>query len=107
MEIRQLEGYPKCKDFIAIDFETATNFNPCQIGMAIVKNGIIVQTINRLIRPPHNLYNPQTIHIHHITPDLTENAPEFPEVWNDIKHYFDDAILVAHKIGRASCRERV
>ena len=96
MEIRQLEGYPKCKDFIAIDFETATNFNPCQIGMAIVKNGIIVQTINRLIRPPHNLYNPQTIHIHHITPDLTENAPEFPEVWNDIKHYFDDAILVAH-----------
>lgn len=96
MVFKRLDGYPKVKDFVAIDFETATDFNPCQIGMAIVKDGIIVKTINRLIKPAHNLYNPFTISVHHITPDMTENQPEFPEVWNDIRVYFEGAVIVAH-----------
>ncbi len=96
MVFQQLNRYFKTEDFVAIDFETATKLNPCQIGIAIVKGGEIVQTINRLIRPPHNYYDPQTISVHHITPDKTDNQPEFPEVWNDIKDYFDEAIVVAH-----------
>jgi len=91
-----LEGEPKVLDFVAIDFETATDLQPCQIGMAIVKNGEIVKTINRLIRPPFNRYHPRTIAIHHITPEKTEDEPSFPEVWNDIKDYFEGAIIVAH-----------
>lgn len=96
MEFQQINGYPKVRDFVAIDFETATDLNPCQIGMAIVKDGVIVKTISRLIRPLYNLFNSLTISIHHITPVMTERQPEFPEVWKDIKEYFDGSVIVAH-----------
>ena len=96
MLFQQIEGYPQIKDFVAIDFETATDLYPCQIGMAIVKDGVIIKTINKLIRPPHNLYSSRTISVHHITPDMTEHESEFPEVWNDIRQFFEDAVVVAH-----------
>lgn len=47
MDFQQINGYPKVRDFVAIDFETATDLNPCQIGMAIVKDGLIVKITNR------------------------------------------------------------
>ena len=84
MVFQRIEGYPKISDFVAIDFETATEKSPCQIGMAVVKDGVIIKTINRLIKPLNNIYNPYTISVHHITPEKTRNQPEFPEVWNDI-----------------------
>ena len=80
-DFEKLNDYPKLKDFVAIDFETAKALDPCQIGMAIVKDGAIVQTVNHLIRPIDNEYMRQAIAIHHITPDMTENEPSFPEVW--------------------------
>lgn len=63
MVFQRIEGYPKISDFVAIDFETATEKSPCQIGMAVVKDGVIIKTINRLIKPLNNIYNPYTIHI--------------------------------------------
>lgn len=97
MAFEQIDGYPKLRDFVAIDFETAFHDkHPCQIGMAIVKDGKITKTINRLIKPINNRYQSQTISVHHITPEMTENQPEFPEVWNDIKEHFDWAVVVAH-----------
>ena len=96
MVFQRIEGYPKISDFVGIDFETATEKSPCQIGMAVVKDGVIIKTINRLIKPLNNIYNPYTISVHHITPEKTRNQPEFPEVWNDIKDYFDEAVIVAH-----------
>lgn len=48
MVFQRIEGYPKISDFVAIDFETATEKSPYQIGMAVVKDGVIIKTINRL-----------------------------------------------------------
>ena len=96
MEFVQLKSYPMINTFVAIDFETATNINPCQIGLAIVKDGEIVTSISRLIRPPKNQYYYRTIAVHHITPEQTEHEPEFPEVWADIKDFFENALIVAH-----------
>lgn len=95
-DFEKLKDYPKVKDFVAIDFETAKALDPCQIGMAIVRNGEIVQTINHLIQPVGNEYQRQAIAIHHITPKMTVNAPSFPEVWEKIKAHFDNAYIVAH-----------
>ena len=95
-DFEKLNDYPKLKDFVAIDFETAKALDPCQIGMAIVKDGTIVQTVNHLIRPIDNEYMRQAIAIHHITPDMTENEPSFPEVWEKVKAYFEGAYIVAH-----------
>lgn len=81
---------------LAIDFETAKNPYPCQIGVTIIENGEITDTFMRYIKPPKNEYNPHCIEVHGITPDVTENAPEFPELWNEIKPLFSDCIIAAH-----------
>ena len=85
-------------NFTAIDFETATMKNkyPCQIGIVVVRNGQIEESISRYIQPPSNLYDKRCISVHKITPDITKDEPEFPDVWNDIKQYFEDTVLVAH-----------
>ena len=61
---------------VVIDFETAKNPYPCQIGVTIIENGEITDTFMRYIKPPKNEYNPHCIEIHGITPEVTENAPE-------------------------------
>jgi DNA polymerase III epsilon subunit-like protein len=36
----------------AIDFETATAFHPCSVGIVTVENGVIVDEFVSLIKPP-------------------------------------------------------
>lgn len=97
MMISQLD-YVKSQDFTAIDFETATIKNrfPCQIGLVVVRNGKIEKSFSRLIQPPYNNYDKRCISVHHITPDITKNEPEFPDIWNELKQYFENTIIVAH-----------
>lgn len=85
-------------NFTAIDFETSTQKErfPCQIGITVVRNGIIEENFSRLIQPHNNEYSKSCIMVHHIMPQHTENEPLFPEVWNDIKQYFEGEFLVAH-----------
>ena len=76
-------------NFIAIDFETATsNKMACQIGITIVENGAIKDTIVRLIQPPNNKYDVGCIQVHHITPEQTSKSPTFDIVWEEIKNLF-------------------
>lgn len=81
---------------IVIDFETAKVPYPCQIGITIIDNGEITDTFMRYIKPPKNEYNHHCIEVHGITPDITEYAPEFPEIWEEIRPLFTDSIIVAH-----------
>lgn len=84
-------------NFVAIDFETATkNKMACQIGIVVVKNGIIVEKYSRLIQPPKNEYEWETIKIHHISPENTKFCERFDEIWKDISKYFCSKIIVAH-----------
>jgi DNA polymerase-3 subunit epsilon len=48
--------------FTAIDFETATAFHPCSVGIVTVENN--VDEFVSLIKPPNNLYSPYTIQVH-------------------------------------------
>ena len=85
-------------NFVAIDFETATQKErfPCQIGITVVRNCVIDESFSRLIQPYNNEYSKACIMVHHITPQHTINEPLFPEVWKDIKQYFEGEFLVAH-----------
>lgn len=86
-------------NFIAIDFETATPKRmPCQIGLVVVKEGVIVKKINELIQPPQNKYSVSCTKIHGITPEHTLNSPTFDILWDKIKPYFDKNFIVAHNI---------
>lgn len=89
----------KNANFIAFDFETATmQHAACQLGIAIVKEGEVIKTINRLIQPPKNRYTPQCVAVHGITPNQTADAPTFDVVWNEVKTYFEANFVVAHNL---------
>ena len=85
-------------DFIAIDFETANEKrnSPCSIGIVVIKEGKIVEKIHYLIKPKEMRFMPINIGIHGIRPAMVENEPEFDVIWNEIKHHFNDSLIVAH-----------
>ena len=85
-------------NFVAIDLETAncSRGSICEIGIAIVENGKIITTKSWLVRPKKNRYDYFNIEIHGITPEMTENAPSLPQVWNDVLPYLENKVVVAH-----------
>ncbi len=85
-------------DFIAIDFETATEYmdSACSIGIALVKDGSVVDTFYSLIKPPDNFYNPDNTLVHGLSSDSTINAPDFKELWWQIHYYFGEYPVIAH-----------
>lgn len=87
------------KTFVAIDFETATpDKMACQLGIVSVVDGEIAETFSSYIRPPQNEYSENCIRVHHITPDITADAPTFEELWPTIERFFASPILVAHNM---------
>lgn len=87
-------------DFIAIDFETATEElnSACSLGIACVNNFEIVDKKYYLIQPPENKYNPLNTAIHGLTAEDTKDAPTFDHVWSEISELFQDCIVVAHNV---------
>jgi DNA polymerase-3 subunit epsilon len=84
-------------NFIAIDFETAHANFPCELGVAEVVNGQIVQTKSWLIKPacfPYMNYWNQRVH--GISSAELRNEPTFEELWSEISPFVEDRILVAH-----------
>lgn len=89
----------KNANFIAIDFETATSQrSACQIGVVVVKGGVIIEKISKFIQPPGNKYSKHCIQVHGITPETTNNSPTFDTLWNEIKEYFEGNFVVAHNV---------
>ena len=82
------------KDFVAIDFETANGqrSSVCSVGIVIVKSGEIVDNFYSLIKPRPNYYAWFCQEVHGLGYADTDNAPEFPKVWETaiekIKMYF-------------------
>lgn len=85
-------------NFTALDFETATpdHNSICQVGIVVVKNGIITKKYASLIKPPNNEFAYHNIKVHGIEPFMTENAPSFYETWSEFSKYIIDQHLVCH-----------
>lgn len=84
-------------DFVAVDFETATNDRmACQVGLVVVRNGCVVEKREILICPPDNRFDTVTMRVHGITPAMTKECATFDKVWEDIAHYFENSTVVAH-----------
>lgn len=85
-------------NFTAIDFETANRHrrSACSLGLAVVRNGEIVETKYWLIRPEPfevDFYNQK---IHGISIDMLKGQATFLELWAEIQPYLIDEVLVAH-----------
>lgn len=78
------------REFIAIDFETANpkRVSACAIGYAFVSNGEIVKSNEHLMKPVGGHAEFQS-KIHGIKEEHTIRAPDFSELFSDIRFLFD------------------
>lgn len=83
-------------NFTVIDFETANMYpdSVCQMGIAVVENGEIIETKNYLIRPPYN--NFRNSYLHGITLADVKNAKTFAELWGEIKVFIENRLVGAY-----------
>lgn len=84
-------------NYTVFDVETANERRDsiCAIGVIRYENNKIVYEKEILINPETE-FNYFNIKVHGITEADVANAPTFPEIWDEIKMYFDRTILVAH-----------
>lgn len=84
--------------WIALDFETATSArdSACSLGFAVIEDDAVIETGGWLIRPPDNLYYERNIGIHGITPEDTENAPTFEQLFPEVLPYLEGRNIIAH-----------
>jgi DNA polymerase-3 subunit epsilon len=67
--------------FTAIDFETATAFHPCSVGIVTVENGVIVDEFVSLIAAKQSVFS-----LYNSSADLSKGYDEcktfrkFPEI---------------------------
>ncbi len=85
-------------NFTAIDFETATGkrSSACAVGIVTVENGEITDEFYSLIQPPDNAYFGMNIAVHGIRPADTADAPNFAELYPEIRARLEGRTLVAH-----------
>ena len=84
--------------FAAIDFEPANGQRRSvgSVGMVLVENGEITDSIYSLIRPRPNFYTRWTTAIHGLSSADTLDADDFPVVWEGIAPQLEGMPLVAH-----------
>ena len=83
--------------FVAIDVEWATRDQMiCQIGLAVVRNGDITDSVRCDIQPPGNEYDETLFRSHHVRPEMTEGAPTLEQVWPEIQPFLLKGELWAH-----------
>ncbi len=85
-------------NFVSIDFETANAKYPCSIGLAEFENGIIVKKYYSLINPEIDKFNFFAQRVHGISIDDVSNEKTFPQVWSEIKSFFDNKTIIAHNM---------
>ncbi len=85
-------------DFVALDFETANYHrgSVCEIGIAVVQSGEVVETLSRLVKPKDNWFHYMNTQIHGIDAQKVANELEFDGVWQEVQSFFDSSNVVAH-----------
>jgi len=87
-------------DFTAIDFETAgaERGSVCAVGLARVRNGVVVDRFSTLVCPPTGLesFRDWNTAVNGITPDMVRTAPSWDQVGVHVMAFIASDVLVAH-----------
>jgi DNA polymerase-3 subunit epsilon len=85
-------------EFVAFDFETAnsTRSSVCALGIAQVEGRAITKCLSRIIRPPTLCFHPYNTYLHGITAEDVKDKPEFYQLWDEFRQYFQNKLLIAH-----------
>jgi DNA polymerase-3 subunit epsilon len=88
------------REFTAIDFETADTppYSICQVGLVRVVDQQVTEKVNLLVQPPQNRYFHRNIDVHGIRPTDTRDAPTFDQIWEQIRRYIEEEVVVAHNV---------
>lgn len=84
-------------NFVAIDFETAAGprDTACSVSLVRIRDNIIVDHFTSLINPECD-FSPLNMRIHHVTPDMVKDAPNFPDIAQALCDFIGEDVLVAH-----------
>lgn len=89
------------KEYVVFDLETTgLNFNTdeiIEIGAVKIKNGIITETFETLIKPKNPIPLDAT-KINNITNDMVKNSPSLENVIDDFFYFCKNSVLVAYNI---------
>lgn len=97
-------------NFAALDFETANQYRQsvCSLGVVVVREGKIEKRFYSLIKPVPPFFSAFNTGIHGITKQDTQDAPFFPQVWEQVSSLIEGLPLVAHNsIFDESCLKAV
>lgn len=87
-------------DFIAIDFETANKdrISACAIGLAFMKDNLIVDSDYYYINPPKEVaFSSFNTGIHGIEKEDVKYWKTFDKLWeDDLKNHFNNNLIVLH-----------
>lgn len=84
------------RSFTAIDFETANYHrnSACQLGIAVVESGKIIESLSWLIKPPSPIFT--FTYLHGIDYGMVRHQPTFSELWHRIEPYIANQVIAAH-----------
>lgn len=87
-------------NFTALDFETANERRDsiCAIGLISVMSGKIIERKKILVQPPELRFSTVNVRLHGITVEDTREAPIFSTIWEQIKGWIENKIVVAHNV---------
>lgn len=86
-------------EFLALDFETATSHHdsPCELGIAVVRDGVVREVHNWLIKPKYwPFFNPWNVRVHGIRPEDVCDSPCWASIWNEVADLLEGSTVVAH-----------
>ena len=83
--------------YIAFDVETpnSANHRMSAIGLAVIEGNHIVEEFATLINP-EVYFSRFNIQLTGITPAAVADAPTFPDVWPELRRFFESGMLIAH-----------
>lgn len=84
--------------YTVIDFETANSkrSSPCAIGIIVIEDFKIIEEKFYYIKPYDMYFSGFNISIHGIKPHHVKDALTFDELYPQIKHYFENQLVLAH-----------
>ncbi len=86
-------------EFVALDFETANQYNDSAISLGLVRmdeEGKELDSWYSLICPPIPYFDPWCTSVHHLDSKEVLKAPRLNELWADIESFIGTSPLVAH-----------
>lgn len=86
--------------FFDVEYANPKNQSICQMGLVseYFPSGESVFPEKNILINPEDGFDDWCISVHNITPKTIEHAPTFPEVWNYIKPYFVDSVIIGHDV---------